>query len=159
MLPWSRDHGYNAYLLERDGTTILFAGDTAYTESFRRPCAGRRINIAIFPIGAYQLYKCLKCESGFHGGGHTEATETMRLVVFRGKREVLSMTTCAPLIQPDHELVSVQIQRHLVAVDSLHNRAVDIIILDHGLAVDHRAETAPRHAHDAGELEPQIVRG
>jgi L-ascorbate metabolism protein UlaG (beta-lactamase superfamily) len=54
--PWSHDHGYNAYLLERDGTTILFAGDTAYTESFRRACAGRKIDIAIFPIGAYQPY-------------------------------------------------------------------------------------------------------
>ncbi len=55
-LPWSRDHGYNAYLLERNGTAILFGGDTAYTESFRRACAGKKIDLAILPIGGYQPY-------------------------------------------------------------------------------------------------------
>jgi L-ascorbate metabolism protein UlaG (beta-lactamase superfamily) len=54
--PWSRDHGYNAYLLERNGHTVLFGGDTAYSESFRIACAGRRINIAILPIGGYFPY-------------------------------------------------------------------------------------------------------
>lgn len=54
--PWSRDHGYNAYLLERDGVTILFGGDTAYTAAFSRACAGRKIHVAILPIGGYQPY-------------------------------------------------------------------------------------------------------
>ena len=54
--PWSRGHGYNAYLLERDGTTILFGGDTAYTQSFRRAGAGRRIQVAVLPIGGYDPY-------------------------------------------------------------------------------------------------------
>ena len=54
--PWSRDHGYNAYLLERQGVTILFGGDTAYTQSFRRACVGRKIQVAILPIGGYQPY-------------------------------------------------------------------------------------------------------
>ena len=55
-LPWSRQHGYNAYLLERDGTTILFGGDTAYTESLPRACAGKKVAVAILPIGGYQPY-------------------------------------------------------------------------------------------------------
>jgi L-ascorbate metabolism protein UlaG (beta-lactamase superfamily) len=54
--PWSRGLGYNAYLLERNGTTILFGGDTAYTDSFRQACAGRKINVAVLPIGGYQPY-------------------------------------------------------------------------------------------------------
>lgn len=54
--PWSRDHGYNAYLLERNGRTILFGGDTAYTESFRRAGGGRKVDVAILPIGGYQPY-------------------------------------------------------------------------------------------------------
>jgi L-ascorbate metabolism protein UlaG (beta-lactamase superfamily) len=51
--PWSRGPGYNAYLLERNGTAILFAGDTAYTDSLHQACGGRRIHIAILPIGGY----------------------------------------------------------------------------------------------------------
>jgi len=52
--PWSAWHGYNAYLLERNGTTILFGGDTAYTESICRACEGHKIDIAILPIGGYE---------------------------------------------------------------------------------------------------------
>jgi L-ascorbate metabolism protein UlaG (beta-lactamase superfamily) len=52
--PWSHWHGYNAYLLERNGSAILFGGDTAYTDSFRKACAGRRIQLAILPIGGYE---------------------------------------------------------------------------------------------------------
>jgi L-ascorbate metabolism protein UlaG (beta-lactamase superfamily) len=52
--PWSKWHGYNAYLLERNGKTILFGGDTAYTEEFRKACAGRKIDVAVLPIGGYE---------------------------------------------------------------------------------------------------------
>ena len=51
-VPWSRDHGYNAYLLERNGVRILFGGDTAYTKTF----AGLKADIAILPIGGYQPF-------------------------------------------------------------------------------------------------------
>ena len=51
--PWSKSHGYNAYLLARNGKTILFGGDTAYTDTFEKACAERRIDIAILPIGGY----------------------------------------------------------------------------------------------------------
>ena len=54
--PWSRDHGYNAYLLERAGATVLFGGDTAYTTAFSAACGGRKIQVAILPIGGYQPY-------------------------------------------------------------------------------------------------------
>ena len=55
-IPWGRSHGYNAYLLERNGRTILFGGDTAYTDSFRQVCDNRRIDVAILPIGGYAPY-------------------------------------------------------------------------------------------------------
>jgi L-ascorbate metabolism protein UlaG (beta-lactamase superfamily) len=51
-LPWSKNHGYNAYLLERNGVSILFGGDTAYTDTF----AGLKPNVAVLPIGGYQPY-------------------------------------------------------------------------------------------------------
>jgi L-ascorbate metabolism protein UlaG (beta-lactamase superfamily) len=45
--------GYGGYLLQRAGRTVLFAGDTAYTDALTR--LGRRgpIDLAILPIGAY----------------------------------------------------------------------------------------------------------
>jgi len=45
--------GYGGFLLEREGRTILFAGDTARTDVFRE--FGRRggVDLAIMPIGAY----------------------------------------------------------------------------------------------------------
>jgi L-ascorbate metabolism protein UlaG (beta-lactamase superfamily) len=43
--------GYNGYLIERNGRRILFAGDTAMTDSFGK--LGHPINLAIMSIGAY----------------------------------------------------------------------------------------------------------
>lgn len=54
--PWSSWHGYNGYILERKGRSILFGGDTAYTEALRKACQGRKIDVAILPIGGYQPY-------------------------------------------------------------------------------------------------------
>ena len=45
--------GYGGYLLQKAGRTVLFAGDTAYTDALTP--LGRRvpIDLAILPIGAY----------------------------------------------------------------------------------------------------------
>ena len=45
--------GYGGFLLQRAGRTVLFAGDTAYTDALTK--LGRRgpIDLAILPIGAY----------------------------------------------------------------------------------------------------------
>ena len=45
--------GYGGYLLRREGVTVLFAGDTAYTEAFARLGPAARVDLAILPIGAY----------------------------------------------------------------------------------------------------------
>jgi len=45
--------GYNGYLIERNGRRILFAGDTAMTDSFAKLRQHRQINLAIMSIGAY----------------------------------------------------------------------------------------------------------
>jgi L-ascorbate metabolism protein UlaG (beta-lactamase superfamily) len=45
--------GYGGYLLRRGGLTVLFAGDTAYTEAFARLGRSVRMDLAIMPIGAY----------------------------------------------------------------------------------------------------------
>ena len=48
-----KHRGYGGYLIQRDGLTVLFAGDTAYTDVLTS--LGRRtgIDLAILPIGAY----------------------------------------------------------------------------------------------------------
>ena len=48
-----RHRGYGGYLLQKDGRTILFAGDTAYTDVLTRLGRESRIDLAILPIGAY----------------------------------------------------------------------------------------------------------
>ena len=45
--------GYNGYLIERKGRRIIFAGDTAMTESFAALRRHGAIDIAIMPISAY----------------------------------------------------------------------------------------------------------
>jgi L-ascorbate metabolism protein UlaG (beta-lactamase superfamily) len=45
--------GYNGYLIERRGRRIIFAGDTAMTESFATLRRHGPIDVAIMPISAY----------------------------------------------------------------------------------------------------------
>jgi L-ascorbate metabolism protein UlaG (beta-lactamase superfamily) len=60
--PWEEDRSkgnmdgrsYNAYLLTRNGRTILFGGDTAFQEMFTAiKDRGILIDVAMMPIGAY----------------------------------------------------------------------------------------------------------
>lgn len=52
--PWDKHMGYNGYLLKYKGIRMLFAGDTAYTDSFKGLADREPIDLAFFPIGAYQ---------------------------------------------------------------------------------------------------------
>ena len=45
--------GYNGYLIETGQRRVLFAGDTANTETFRALKTTRGIDLAIMPVGAY----------------------------------------------------------------------------------------------------------
>jgi L-ascorbate metabolism protein UlaG (beta-lactamase superfamily) len=44
---------YNGYLIEARRYRVLFAGDTAYAESFRSVRSSKPVDLAIMPIGAY----------------------------------------------------------------------------------------------------------
>jgi L-ascorbate metabolism protein UlaG (beta-lactamase superfamily) len=48
-----RHRGYGGYLLRRGGRTVVFAGDTAYTERLSALRRRGPIDLAILPIGAY----------------------------------------------------------------------------------------------------------
>jgi L-ascorbate metabolism protein UlaG (beta-lactamase superfamily) len=54
--PWDRDRGYNGFLLTKGKRSILFGGDTAYTERLPAATNGRRLDLAILPIGGYNPY-------------------------------------------------------------------------------------------------------
>lgn len=67
--PWERDRSrgyihngrsYNAYLIERNKSKIIFGGDTAWTESFKN-YSQENVDIAIMPIGAYRPWKMNHC--------------------------------------------------------------------------------------------------
>jgi L-ascorbate metabolism protein UlaG (beta-lactamase superfamily) len=48
-----RHRGYGGFLLRKQGRAVVFAGDTAYTDSFGRLGSRGPIDLAILPIGAY----------------------------------------------------------------------------------------------------------
>ncbi|MBA3553337.1 MAG: MBL fold metallo-hydrolase [Gemmatimonadales bacterium] len=45
--------GYGGFLLSKAGRTVVFAGDTAYTDAFARLRSRGSIDLAILPVGAY----------------------------------------------------------------------------------------------------------
>ena len=52
-----RERGYGGFLVEKRGRALVFGGDTAYTPAFARlRSRGRRIDLAVLPIGAYDPY-------------------------------------------------------------------------------------------------------
>jgi L-ascorbate metabolism protein UlaG (beta-lactamase superfamily) len=53
--------GYNGYLIETGRYRIVFGGDTAYTDSFRRIRTSKPVDVAIMPIGAYDPWIDAHC--------------------------------------------------------------------------------------------------
>jgi L-ascorbate metabolism protein UlaG (beta-lactamase superfamily) len=47
-----QQRGFGGFLLEKSDSRVLYAGDTAYTDLYRK-YAARKIDLAILPIGAY----------------------------------------------------------------------------------------------------------
>ncbi len=67
--PWEDDRSrgnfrngrsYNSYLIEKNGSKVLFGGDTAFTDSFNK-LKDENIDIAIMPIGAYRPWRRVHC--------------------------------------------------------------------------------------------------
>ncbi|HUQ94614.1 MAG TPA: MBL fold metallo-hydrolase [Bryobacteraceae bacterium] len=53
--------GYNGYLLQVNSRRVLFAGDTALTDTFRRMKHREGIDLAIMPVGAYNPWIRAHC--------------------------------------------------------------------------------------------------
>ena len=53
--------GFNGYIIEVGRHRILFGGDTAYTEGFRKLKTNKSIDLAIMPIGAYDPWISVHC--------------------------------------------------------------------------------------------------
>jgi len=53
--------GYNGYLIETGSNRVLFAGDTANTDLFKRLRSSRPVDLAIMPIGAYNPWIYYHC--------------------------------------------------------------------------------------------------
>lgn len=59
--PSEKPRGYNGYVLQREGKTILFGGDTAYTPLFADLKSRGPFVAAIMPIAAYQPWIANHC--------------------------------------------------------------------------------------------------
>ena len=53
--------GYNGYLIEAGRYRIVFGGDTAYTDLFRKLRSSQPVDLAIMPIGAYDPWIRAHC--------------------------------------------------------------------------------------------------
>jgi L-ascorbate metabolism protein UlaG (beta-lactamase superfamily) len=53
--------GYNGYLIELGGIRVVFGGDTALTDSFKRLHTAGRVDLAIMPVGAYDPWIRVHC--------------------------------------------------------------------------------------------------
>jgi len=53
--------GYNGYLIEAGGRRVIFGGDTAYTNLFRKVRSSKPVDLAIMPIGAYDPWIHAHC--------------------------------------------------------------------------------------------------
>jgi L-ascorbate metabolism protein UlaG (beta-lactamase superfamily) len=53
--------GYNGYLIEAGRHRIVFGGDTAYTDLFRKIRSAKPVDLAIMPIGAYDPWIHAHC--------------------------------------------------------------------------------------------------
>ncbi len=67
--PWEKDRSrgymedgrsYNAYLIEKNGKSILFGGDTTMTDKLNA-LSNKNVDVAIMPIGAYYPWKHAHC--------------------------------------------------------------------------------------------------
>jgi L-ascorbate metabolism protein UlaG (beta-lactamase superfamily) len=75
------DHhrGYGGYVLRKNGRTILFAGDTAYTDTLAHVGGTGPVDLAILPIGAYDPW--------IHN--HASPEEAWHMAVGMGARHIL----------------------------------------------------------------------
>jgi L-ascorbate metabolism protein UlaG (beta-lactamase superfamily) len=53
--------GYNGYLIEAGRYRVIFGGDTAYTDLFRKIRSSKPVDLAIMPIGAYDPWIHAHC--------------------------------------------------------------------------------------------------
>ncbi len=53
--------GYNGYLIEAGRYRVIFGGDTAYTDLFRKVRSSKPVDLAIMPIGAYDPWIHAHC--------------------------------------------------------------------------------------------------
>jgi L-ascorbate metabolism protein UlaG (beta-lactamase superfamily) len=52
---------YNGYLVEAGRYRVVFGGDTAYTDSFKRVRTSKSVDLAVMPIGAYNPWIRAHC--------------------------------------------------------------------------------------------------
>ena len=98
-----RHRGWGGYLLRAHGLTVLFGGDTAYTDLFTPLRERGPIDLAILPIGAYDPWVT----------SHASPEEAWRMFTSLGARYLLPIhhstfrLSREPMDEPVHRLLAV----------------------------------------------------
>jgi L-ascorbate metabolism protein UlaG (beta-lactamase superfamily) len=104
--------GYGGYLIQKDGHTVLFAGDTAYTDVLTPLGRRTRIDLAILPIGAYDPWI----------NNHASPEQAWTMFQRLGAQYVLPVHHST--FRLSREPVDEPIQRFLAAAGSEHWRVI-----------------------------------
>jgi L-ascorbate metabolism protein UlaG (beta-lactamase superfamily) len=119
-VPWEKPkRGFNAYVVEKNGQTIFFSGDTGYGPVFSEVKENHEVDLALLPIGAYSPDSFRKVhmnpEDALWAMADLNATEMIpfHFGTFRLSRE--------PMDEPASWLRQLVEQRGLSGVTILHN--------------------------------------
>jgi len=104
--------GFNGYVIDVGRYRLLFGGDTAYTESFKRVHSSRRVDLAIMPIGAYDPWIRVHCNP----------EQALAMANYAGAERVLPVHH--QTFQLSHEPRLEPIERLLYAVGQASDRVI-----------------------------------
>ena len=107
-----KHRGYGGYLIQKDGLTVLFAGDTAYTDVLTPLGHRTTIDLAILPIGAYDPWI------------HNHASPEQAWTIFRRLGATYVLPVHHSTFRLSREPLSEPIERLLAAAGSERWRVV-----------------------------------
>jgi L-ascorbate metabolism protein UlaG (beta-lactamase superfamily) len=115
------DRGYNAYLLTKEGQTVLFAGDTGYSSHFAEKTKGKDVLLAFLPITAYR--------PEWFRRNHTSPEEALRMFLESGAQFMIPIHWGTFILS--HEPIDEPIERLKAEAKRLGIQE-RVIILRHG---------------------------
>jgi L-ascorbate metabolism protein UlaG (beta-lactamase superfamily) len=119
-LPWERQQrGFNAYVIEKAGTSIFFNGDSGYGPVFQEVAKHHTIDLSLLPIGAYDPPSFRPVHMGPDDALQAMVDLKAKAMIpfhhgsFRLSRE--------PMHEPAEKLRALATEHNIAGVNILHN--------------------------------------